>query len=364
MDITLKEITIKEVVKGYKNNDESGVVGYNGKLNVRPPYQREFVYKEKERNEVINSINSDFPLNVMYWIVKDNGTYELLDGQQRTISICEYVVGNYFVNQKAFHNLTDTEQNKILNYKLLIYFCKGNDKEIQDWFKIINIAGEKLTNQELRNAIYTGQWLIDAKKHFSKTGCPAYKIAEKYMVGSPIRQEYLETVISWIISSRKEDDIREYMGKHQQDKDANELWQYFQSVIDWITRLFPKYRKEMKSIEWGFLYNKYKDNKYNSNDLEKEIQKLMEDDDVTSRTGIYEYLFDRKEKHLNIRKFSDNMKRKIYEKQKGKCKICKKHFEIEEMEADHIKPWVEGGKTIIENCQMLCKQCNREKSSK
>ena len=364
MDITLKEITIKEVVKGYKNNDESGVVGYNGKLNVRPPYQREFVYKEKERNEVINSINSDFPLNVMYWIVKDNGTYELLDGQQRTISICEYVVGNYFVNQKAFHNLTDTEQNKILNYKLLIYFCKGNDKEIQDWFKIINIAGEKLTNQELRNAIYTGQWLIDAKKHFSKTGCPAYKIAEKYMVGSPIRQEYLETVISWIISSRKEDDIREYMGKHQKDKDANELWQYFQSVIDWITRLFPKYRKEMKSIEWGFLYNKYKDNKYNSNDLEKEIQKLMEDDDVTSRTGIYEYLFDRKEKHLNIRKFSDNMKRKIYEKQKGKCKICKKHFEIEEMEADHIKPWVEGGKTIIENCQMLCKQCNREKSSK
>lgn len=364
MDIVLKEIPIRELTEGYKDNKENGVVGYGGKLNIRPPYQREFIYNEKEQIEVINSINSDFPLNVMYWIVKDDGTYELLDGQQRTLSICEYVAGNFFVKQKAFHNLTDTEQNKILNYKLLIYFCKGNDKEILDWFKIINIAGEKLTEQELRNAVYTGQWLIDAKKYFSKTGCVAYKIAEKYMSGSPIRQEYLETVLSWAVSSKDDKKIREYMGTHQKDKDANSLCQYFQSVIDWINRLFPKYRKEMKGVDWGFLYNKYKCNEYNSNDLEQEIKKLMEDDDVTSRAGIYEYLFDRKEKHLNIRKFSDNIKRKVYEKQKGKCKICKKHFDIEEMEADHIKPWVEGGKTTIENCQMLCRDCNRAKSDK
>jgi len=364
MDIVLKEIPIRELTEGYKDNQENGVVGYSGKLNIRPPYQREFIYNEKEKIEVINSINNEFPLNVMYWIVKDDGTYELLDGQQRTLSICEYVVGKFFVKQKTFDNLTDTEKNKILDYKLLIYFCKGNDKEIQDWFKIINIAGEKLTDQELRNAVYTGQWLLDAKRYFSKTGCPAYKIAERYMSGSPIRQEYLETILTWIISSKDNDKIREYMGIHQKDKDANYLWQYFQSVIDWVNRLFPKYRKEMKGVDWGFLYNEYKDKEYNSNDLEKEVQRLMEDDDVTSRAGIYKYLFDRKEKHLNIRKFSDNIKRKVYEKQKGKCKICKKHFEIEEMEADHIKPWVEGGKTAIENCQMLCRDCNRAKSDK
>jgi len=77
----------------------------------------------------------------------------------------------------------------------------------------------------------------------------------------------------------------------------------------------------------------------------------MQDEDVTK-------------KYLNIRVFSDKMKREAYEKQKGICPNCKEHFEIEEMEADHIKPWSKGGKTIAENCQMLCKECNRRKSGK
>lgn len=42
----------------------------------------------------------------MYWIENEDGTYEVLDGQQRTISICEYVDGAYSINSKAFHNLT------------------------------------------------------------------------------------------------------------------------------------------------------------------------------------------------------------------------------------------------------------------
>lgn len=253
MKIKLKEIPIRDVAKGYINDDENGVVGYDGKLNIRPKYQREFIYNEKERNEVINSINSDFPLNVMYWIEKEDGTYEVLDGQQRTISICEYVDGAYSINARAFHNLTQTEQDHIYDYKLLVYFCTGNDKEIQDWFKIINIAGERLTPQELRNAIYTGEWLTDAKRHFSKTSCPAYQIGEKYMNGSTIRQEYLETVLKWI-SNKDNKTIEDYMSEHQHDKDANELWMYYQDVLDWVKRVFPVYRKEMKGIDWGILF--------------------------------------------------------------------------------------------------------------
>lgn len=361
MEIKLKEIPVSKVTNGYINDDENGVVGYDGKLNIRPKYQREFVYNEKQRNEVINSINSNFPLNVMYWIVKEDGTYEILDGQQRTISICEYVSGAYSINAKAFHNLTKTEQEHILNYKLLIYFCTGNDKEIQDWFKIINIAGEKLTDQELRNAIYTGEWLTDAKRHFSKTLCPAYQIGEKYMSGSTIRQEYLETVLKWI-SSKDNKTIEDYMSEHQHDSDANELWMYYQDVLDWVKRLFPNYRKEMKGIDWGLLFNEYNNQKYNSNKLEEDIIILMQDDDVTSKKGIYLYLITGKEKYLNIRLFTDNQKREAYERQKGICSICKKNFDIEEMEADHIIPWSRGGKTTSENCQMLCRNCNRIKS--
>lgn len=360
MEIKLHEIAVRDVVKGYVDNQENGVIGYNGLLDIRPPFQREFIYNEKERNAVIDTINKGFPLNVMYWS-KNGNKYELLDGQQRTLSICQYVNGDFSVDYKGFGNLTPDLQNKILNYKLMIYICEGTQSEKLDWFKIINIAGEKLTDQELRNSQYTGMWLHDAKRHFSKNSCPAYQIGEKYMNGVAIRQDYLETALSWI-SNRDGVQIEDYMGKHQNDTDANELWMYFQSVIDWINRLFPKYRKEMKGLEWGILYNEYKDQMYNSIKLEEKVNELMQDDDVTSKKGIYLYLITGKEKYLSIRSFTDNQKREAYERQKGICGNCKEHFEIKEMEADHITPWHAGGKTTSENCQMLCRECNRRKS--
>jgi len=360
MKIQLNEITIREVSNGYLNSDEEGVVGYGEKLNIRPKYQREFVYKDKQRDAVIDTIKKNFPLNVMYWVKNEDGFFEVLDGQQRTISFCEYIAGTFSLNNLYFHNLTDVEKNQILDYKLMIYFCEGNDKEKLDWFKIINIAGEKLTDQELRNAIYTGTWLIDAKRYFSKSGCPAHGMASDYLSGSAIRQDYLETVIRWISG----DKIEDYMSKHQHEPNANELWLYFQNVINWVRVVFPNYRKEMKGVEFGPLYNEFKNEKIDSKKIEKEITELMQDEDVTKKSGIYPYVLTRQEKYLNIRSFTEKMKREAYEKQKGICKKCKEHFEIEEMEADHIKPWHEGGKTTAENCQMLCKQDNRTKSGK
>ena len=224
MEIKLKEITIREVVEDYVNNDENGVTGYGGKLNIRPKYQREFVYKDKQRDEVINTIKNGFPLNVMYWVKNEDG-FEVMDGQQRTISFCSYVNGDFSLDYKYFHKLTEEEKKQILDYKLMIYLCDGTDKERLDWFKIINIAGEKLTDQELRNAIYTGEWLTDAKRYFSKSSCPAYQIGENLMSGTTIRQEYLETVLKWI-ASKEDKEIEEYMAEHQHDNDANELWIY------------------------------------------------------------------------------------------------------------------------------------------
>lgn len=368
MKIELKEITIKEVFDGYEDKNEDGVVGFGGKLNIRPPYQREFVYKDKQRNEVINTVKKNFPLNVMYW-VKNGDTYELLDGQQRTLSLCQYIDGIFSIDDnnypKYFHTLTQAEKDEIYNYKLMIYMCEGTDKEKLDWFKTINIAGEKLTEQELRNAMYTGPWLTDAKKYFSKTSCVAYAIAEKYMKGTPIRQDYLETALSWI-ADRDGVEIEDYMAAHQYDKDASDLWCYFQDVINWVKKLFPEdnYRKEMKGIDWGLYYNQFKNEKFNPNDLEDEIAKLMLDEDVTKKSGIYEYVIDRKEKHLSIRAFTPKMIREAYDKQKGVCPDCKNTFDIKDMEADHIDPWHLGGKTIASNCQMLCKPCNRRKSGK
>lgn len=363
MKIELHRIPVREVIAGYKDSAEEGVVAYDGKLDIRPKYQREFVYNGKQRDAVIETIKNGFPLNVMYWVEADEGNLEVLDGQQRTISIGQYVVGDYSLNDFFFHNLTDEEQNQILDYELMIYFCEGTDKEKLDWFKIINIAGEKLTDQELRNAVYTGPWLSDAKLKFSKSNCAAYLLANdggQLVSGSSIRQDYLETALSWINGGAIED----YMAKHQHDVSADELWSYFQNVIAWVRTTFINYRREMSSVPWGVLFNTFKDTKLNSNKLETEIAELMQDEDVTKKSGIYEYVLTRNEKYLNIRAFTDKQKREVYEKQKGICVKCGEHFEIEGMEADHIKPWHEGGKTTSENCQMLCMQDNRTKSGK
>lgn len=367
MNIELKEVTIEELTKGYEDNEENGVFSYDGKLDIRPPYQREFVYADKQRNAVIDTITKNFPLNVMYWAVKEDGKYEVIDGQQRTISICQYVEGDFsvrignFSQPRAFHNLQEDEKKKILNYKLMVYLCSGEDSEKLKWFETINIAGEKLSNQELRNAVFSGPWVSDAKRYFSKSNCPAKGIASSYISGKVNRQEYLETAIKWISNN----DIEQYMKDHQHDPNASALWIYFQSVISWIETTFTNKREKfMKSVDWGVLYNEFKDNIYNTHELEKEIAQLVLDDEVQKKSGIYPYILTRKEKYLSIRAFSDEIKQKVYEIQKGICVKCSKHFPIYQMEGDHITPWHEGGKTIEKNCQMLCKDCNRVKSGK
>ncbi|MBR1928373.1 MAG: HNH endonuclease [Paludibacteraceae bacterium] len=376
---------------------------------IRPKYQWEFVYDEKQRNAVMDTVWQNFPLNVMYWVKTeastdlsdlteqksgssvqsvDNIQYELLDGQQRTISICSFIAGEYMMNFDGnllgFNNMTIEQQNRILDYKLQVYICEGTDEEKLRWFQRINIAGEKLKEQEIRNAIYSGSWVTQAKRRFSKTGCVAYKIGSDFMAGSPIRQDYFETALRWIAdyygtrssSPASEDNMRtgtsalpvtieQYMAQQQHDTDADELWQYYQDVIHWIEKLFGhKYKKEMKGVQWGLLYNKHKETPLTATAIGEQMAKLMADSDLQKKSGIFTYILDGDIHHLGIRAFDANTRREVYERQGDKCAICDKHFEIEVMEADHITPWVEGGRTIASNCQMLCRACNRRKSSK
>ena len=358
----LEGLTVRELAEGYQDSQDEGVLGYGGRLDIRPPYQREFIYKDAQRDAVIDTVIKRHPLNVMYWAVRSDDRFEVIDGQQRTISICQYVEDEFMFDGRYFSNLRADEQEEFYNYELMVYLCEGSDSEKLAWFKTINIAGEKLTGQELRNAVYSGSWVTDAKRYFSKTGGPAYGVGGQYLNGVAIRQEYLEAAIKWISGGN----IEEYMGKNQHAESAEPLWDYFRTVIDWVESVFPpeNYRKEMKFPQWGELYNEYKDQKFDPRKLEEEIVKLMADDDVTRNQGVYTYVITREEKHLHIRSFTDTMKQKAYNRQKGVCPSCGEKFGIKQMEADHITPWSEGGPTIPENCQMLCKKCNRTKSNK
>jgi len=370
MNIELHEVLIRELIDQYTDNDESGVFGYCGKLNIRPPYQRNFIYSDEKQKAVINTIRKRFPINIMYWVKADDGHFELMDGQQRTISICKYYKNEFSVeiNEKLqyFHNLTKEEKDEFLNYHLLVYWCEGTQAEVLDWFKTINIAGLELKEQEMLNATHTGPWLSHAKPIFSKSNCPAYLLSKDYVRTEVDRQRLLEIALKWISKNKVED----YMNIHQHDPNANEMWMYFQNVINWVSMTFISKYAEMKGVDWGALYDDYHDTMIDTTKLDIEINKLMEDDEITNTKGIFSYVLTRKEKFLNLREFTPVQKRVAYNKQNGICPHCKNEgrsrikFSFVEMEADHINPWHLGGKTIPDNLQMLCLEHNRTKGGK
>lgn len=372
MNIELKSIAIRDLISDYTNDPNNGVYGYHGKLNIRPPYQREFRYDLKQQQAVIETILKGFPLNIMYWSVVGDGSYEMIDGQQRTLSICEYYQHAFNIVDKDrpilyFDNLTDKEKQHFLDYELTVYFCTGTDKEKLDWFRVINIAGERLLDQELRNAVYVGPFVTDARRYFSKHGCAAYKVGSDYMTGKLEEQAYLETALKWaarhdgIVDTTPVD---KYMAIHQYDHNAYKLWAYYLQVITWVKSTFLKYRKEMKGLNWGEMFDEFGSADYNTEKIEQQIHDLMEDDEIMKKSGIYRYVLSKDLRDLSFRSFDKKQKREAYERQKGICPHCGKHFELEEMEADHIKPWRDGGTTIAENCQMLCRNCNRVKGGK
>jgi 5-methylcytosine-specific restriction endonuclease McrA len=373
MTIKQTEVTVREITQGYTNNDEQGVRGFSGQLDIRPPYQREFIYNEKEQEAVITTVLNGYPLNVMYWVKRSDDAecpYEVMDGQQRTLSLCEYVAGKFSHDFKNFFNQPMDVQNKILDYKLTVYVCEGEASEKLEWFKTINIAGKALNEQEINNAIYAGPFVSDAKRHFSKSNCGAYRLGKDLVNGTPIRQDFFKKALEWMAEHETRNGHRQtavgYMAQHQHDPNANNLWSYFQNVLNWAMTNFSlkKFKKIMKGLNWAELYDKYRNETLNTEELERCISALIRDGEIQKQTGIIPYVLTGDERHLDLRSFPEDIKLAVWERQSHICPICGKEFDFEFMEGDHITPWREGGRTVTENCQMLCRECNRRKGAR
>ena len=373
MTIKQIEVTVGEIVKDYTNNDEQGVRGYSGLLDIRPPYQREFIYNEKEQQAVITTVLNGYPLNVMYWVKRSDDAecpYEVMDGQQRTLSLCEYVAGKFSYDFKNFFNQPADIQKRILDYQLTVYVCEGEASEKLEWLKTINIAGKPLNEQEISNAVYAGPFVSDAKKHFSKPTCGAYRLGKDLVNGTPIRQDFLKKALEWIADHEtregKSQSAIGYMAQHQHDPNANNLWTYFQNVLNWAITNFEmkKFKKIMKGLDWALLYDKFHNTTLDTASLSKRISTLIRDSEIQRQSGIIPYVLTGDEHYLDLRSFPEDIKLVVWENQKHKCKSCGKELDYEFMEGDHITPWSKGGRTVIDNCQMLCRECNRTKSNK
>ena len=373
MTIKQIEVTVGDIARGYINNEEQGIRGYGGQLDIRPPYQREFIYNESEQQAVISTVLKGYPLNVMYWVRRSEDAecpYEVMDGQQRTLSLCEYVDGKFAYDFKNFFNQPADIQKLILDYPLTIYLCEGEPSEKLEWFKTINIAGKPLNEQEINNAVYAGPFVTDAKRHFSKSNCGASRLGKDLVNGTPIRQEFLKKALEWMAEHEtregKPQSVVGYMAEHQHDPNANNLWTYFQNVLNWTITNFDlkRFKKIMKGLNWALYYDKYHSTTLDTADLASRISKLILDSDVQKQMGIIPYVLTGDERHLDLRCFPDDIKRVVWEKQHHICPSCQKEFDYEFMEGDHITPWREGGRTVIENCQMLCRECNRRKGGR
>lgn len=249
MIITEKKVTVRELVDGYVNDEKQGVRCYGGLLDVRPPYQRAFIYDDKKQKAVINTVIKGFPLNMMYWVKRSYDAetpYEVMDGQQRTLSLCEYVAGSFSFEEKNFFNQPADIKERILNYPLSLYVCEGPDSQKLEWFKTVNISGERLSEQEMRNAVYAGPFVSDAKRHFSRLNYGAARLGKDLVTGKVIRQEFLERALQWMAGHETRaghpQTVVGYMSAHQHDPNANLLWAYFQSVCHWALDNFDTRR--------------------------------------------------------------------------------------------------------------------------
>jgi 5-methylcytosine-specific restriction endonuclease McrA len=392
MKTTLKtNITIKEVCDGfdYNESEAKGLFGLSGRLTIQPEYQRNYIYADGKRDvAVIQSILNGYPLGIIYFNKTGKNTFEVLDGQQRITSIGRFVKGLFAVKddddmEQYFNGLDTNIQSLILNTKLLIYECEGEEKEIKQWFKTINIAGVPLNEQELRNAIYSGPFVTKAKEKYSNTLNTNKEEWKDYINGTANRQDFLECALSWVSRKMKsKEPIDEYMSRHRTDTDIKELETYFESVIAWISSVFNDVESEMRGLEWGRLYETYKKTKYNPTKVSKQVQELYADPYVKNRRGVFEYILGgcKDKQLLDIRIFDEATKKAVYAKQtaaadkKGisNCPLCAlgtnanktKKWALSEMDADHVTAWSNGGATNIANCEMLCKTHNRSKGNK
>ncbi len=386
MITTLKtDITIKDICDGFVYNEleGKGLYGLSGKLTIQPEYQRNYIYADGKKDvAVIDSIISGYPLGLIYFNEPENGRYEVLDGQQRITSFGRFVTNKFAIKvdgmEQYFSGLPENLQKKILEYPLTIYICRGEEKEIKDWFKTINIAGVPLNEQELRNAIYSGPFVTKAKEEFSNSQNANIQKWSAYISGSVNRQSFLETALEWV----SDDNIEGYMSEHRFDDNINELKTHFTSVIDWISSVFMDLTSDMCGVEWGRLYSAYHKKPYNPQEVSKKLQELYDDPYVKNHKGIFEYILGgcSDTKLLDVRIFDDATKKRVYstqtkeatEKGISNCPLCAigheanstRIYKLDEMDADHVSAWSKGGATSEENCQMLCKTHNRAKGNR
>lgn len=394
-EIKTKKIRLEDLAKGFvdTSDDEDGsVTTMDGQVNLRPSYQRNYVHEGFQDvwvHELVRSIANGMPINPVYFGIAENG-YEVIDGQQRCITCAALLNGDVTIfwqdengvkHNTLFNGLPDGIKETIKNYELQVNVCEGTEEQRLNWFQVINQKASTLEDQELRNATYHGPFVEALKKAFVWKKSPILAKGniynpELYIMSNKdtrIRQGFVELALEWIsyyewkngknTGEDSDQRIRNYMGVHKNDNNADEVVAHYKKVIDWARDVFHKEyieQKCAKNVEWGRLYAEYGNASIDKEYVNREADRLFSDEEVKANSAVFEYVLmgcplDKKNM-LSLRAFQNNEKLKLYRLQNGIDPIDGKPYPIEEMQAHHIDPWENGGKTEIENGVLISKE--------
>ena len=404
-----KIFTLGEIAKGYSDKSEDnvgGVTTMDGYINIRPKYQRAFIVEKdkKWRSRLIDSVLNGRPIGNFYFAAKDNGYYEVLDGQQRLMTLCAVISnGNEGtisyedekdgrIKEGAFNNLPPKWQKKIKDYKLKVYLCYGEEEGMLNWFTTINQPHSELTKQEIRNAVYCGTFVEDAKRLFSKTKANSAPTSEFQDHDSPYyfdkfshslkleRQDFLERVIDWVsrpmseynprkkneTGDEKEERINNYMSIHRNDANADSLAIGYKKIVDWAYRTFDEdiiKQKGVRGCDWGELYALFGHKTFDLEKINREMDELLDNNSIARTQNVAKYVLAGKQtndedeniryKLLNVKGLTERERNKLYKMQGGIDPIDGRHYDIKDMQAHHIVPIYAGGETKLGNMVLL-----------
>lgn len=399
----------------------------DGDLDLQPEYQRKYVATPKIASKLIESVIMDVPIPVIYLAEEQDGTYSVIDGQQRLTSFLSFINGKYpdgnifkltglkvykELNRKTFAELEREHQNKIRKTTLhTIVIKKESNEDVKfEIFERLNTGSIKLNEDEIRNTVYRGNYIkLLAELEQNET---FHNVVKKDNYKK--RMIYRGMILRFFAISEKsylnyQPSMKQFCNKELRDnryltdEKAKEYRNRFNDCIDLVKIVFGEtaFRryipsdKEREQGNWtttrinmalydiqmcGFVNYSKNEVLRNADFIREAMIELMINnrefiDSILIQTSNkdvlkkrYKIWFEKLEEIIGNngyeqRTFSYQVKQDLF----IKSPICaisgQRILAIEDAEVDHIVPFSKGGKTELENAQLVLRYFNRAKNN-
>ena len=339
--------------------------------------QREIIYSDEKQRLVIDSIVKDYPLPAFYLWKNDDGKLEVLDGKQRIHAITRFYENDLEYDGLLWKewNTKDPElQERINNTALSIIISEGTEEKKREIFNRINTLGVPLSEFEVLNGLYAGQYLRGLSKYVEQDS------AAKKILGEPKRGKSKIKLLDFICSLRGVKDKKEYVKLHQDEPFVGDQT-LVSKHVKFVASIFDDFNSLPMLLRFAVRYAKdvtiWKENKDEINRRIKKFKKSQDYKLIDNKEQEIEDIIQTVVQGISVdpkRLFTQDQKDELvqlsmadpskHDGEKIRCEDCKQLFFADELTVDHVKPWSKGGRTELSNAQLLCRACNSKQGNR